>query len=77
VKASRNRVNRLCTVALIWSVHSRYWVPGPRNRSIHTTPVASCHSVFGSTGDRSVFGPSFGGQVAIKSVAAQHGNEQD
>ena len=33
VKASRNRVNRLCTVQRIWSVHSRkrgrYRVPGP------------------------------------------------
>ena len=33
MKASRNRVNRLCTVARIWSVHSRkrgrYRVPGP------------------------------------------------
>jgi transposase InsO family protein len=33
VKASRNRVNRLCTLQRIWSVHSRkrgrYRVPGP------------------------------------------------
>jgi putative transposase len=33
VKASRNRVNRLCTMQRIWSVHSRkrgrYRVPGP------------------------------------------------
>lgn len=33
VKASRNRVNRLCTLARIWSVHSRkrgrHRVPGP------------------------------------------------
>ena len=33
VKASRNRVNRLCTLARLWSVHSRkrgrYRMPGP------------------------------------------------
>lgn len=36
MKASRNRVNRLCTLARIWSVHSR-------KRGRHRLPGAPVH----------------------------------